>query len=110
MSVFSGKELPDVANRHARRHPPGPIESCFECGRLRAVCKRKRPFADVTEARVEALRINVANGYDPRISVYPCGWCGALHLTSHPGSATKRRWASRAERMRRKALIRAVTA
>lgn len=98
----------DQENVHARKHLPGPMESCWECARQRARCKDKRPFADPTDAKVEALRINVAQGYDPRVTVYRCGWCGHVHLTSHPSARAKKRWALRAEKTRRQALIAAV--
>lgn len=73
-----------VARRHERNHAPGPIESCYDCGKQRAKCRSKVfRYTDIAVAILDCRAMNQANNYAKPLRVYGCMWCDEFHLTSN---------------------------
>lgn len=87
---------------HTKWHGPWPIDACWRCGRSRAVCRQKIPLWTVVEADAWVQDLNETRAYTPPVVRYRCRWCRYWHMKK----ARTRTELARAEKQRRKWLIR----
>lgn len=101
----------DLQRWHEKRHPPGPMETCWSCGQQKAKCKSKLfRYEDRDEAILDAQRMNEADNYvKPRVA-YLCAWCGLYHHTTKINRRREfmkkqmRKWLTKQELERRRRL------
>ncbi len=74
----------NVEHWHTKHHQPGPIESCWDCGKQKAKCKSKLfRYEDRDAAVLEARLMNEADSYVRPRTAYQCPWCNLYHHTTH---------------------------
>jgi hypothetical protein len=93
--------LPTPPGRYHEKNHRGPFEGCWQCGRAKAICKRKIRYDSWQDAEVVVARMNESDGYAEPVSRYRCRWCLLWHVTHATGKVR----AKRAERARRRWLI-----
>ena len=77
------KTMRNVERWHEKEHRPGPMESCWDCGRQKAKCRSKIfRYTDRDEAFNEARQMNEAENYARPRTAYWCPWCGMYHHTT----------------------------
>ena len=86
---------------HVKNHD-GPFHACWRCGRAQAICRSKVAYLTRELADMAVAVLNEARGYVAPIVRYRCRWCLRWHVTT--AARKPQRW--RAERARRKWLIR----
>lgn len=96
------RTMRNVEHWHLKRHKPGPIESCWDCGKQKAKCRSKLfRYTSRDEAFAEAKTMNEADNYARPRSAYLCPWCGLYHHTTHLRTHNR----DAVEKQRRKWLI-----
>ncbi len=78
------------------------FDECRRCQRSRAICKSKIQYWSVNDADEATKRINENEGYASPVVRYWCRWCLHWHVTT----ARNPRRRARAEKQRRKWLVR----
>ena len=97
----------DIQRRHEKLHRPGPMETCWDCGRQKAKCRSKLfRYADRDEAFREARMMNEAENYSRPRTAYWCPWCEMYHHTTKHHTDTlkkqQRKWMFEKELERRR--------
>lgn len=73
----------NIQHWHEKEHPPGPLESCWHCGRQKAKCRSKLfRYEDRDQAHLEAKMMNEVDNYSRPRTAYYCPWCGLYHHTT----------------------------
>ena len=80
----------DTQRWHEKEHRPGPVESCWHCGRQKAKCRSKLfRYTDRDRALLEARVMNEGENYVRPRTAYWCPWCGMYHHTTKLGKTRK---------------------
>jgi hypothetical protein len=74
-----------------------PFETCWYCGRERAVCRAKDRYETREDVDVAVEEINSRQQYAEPVMRYPCRWCNGYHV-AHARSARAQKRAVKASR------------
>lgn len=97
--------------RHHTKNHQGLFETCWTCGRDRAVCLSKLRFATWQEADEWVIDYNESRKYAPPLMTrYRCRWCEQWHMKTARDGHTRarmdkqrRKWLAESEANRRAA-------